>query len=324
MINKTNPIAQSKYFGRFLMKTAYLTVFLLFFACDKEEVENKSTDKFATIAMDGKLYNVESKFIGCNENCDYLYAMIQYYKNDKEYFTIEFRFTKKGAIRNIALAGYSTNSIFYETADFNPTALMKITNFEYDEAKSYLHFDFDGDLLEYSHSDELDINKGRKHIKGELTIKNVIKTSCTTAINDLTFEIPNLKFLNTLHLGGFNPKLKINPYQVEFNSDNGYRVIMKSNSDLWNLKEGTYVFTENTVENRIDFEQYIGIFRATQTSLVREIDWKKHQTSGNYTIREHVVINGVRVTKGEFNLKVFDNGVLKDNIVNAKFEIVGF
>ena len=118
--------------------------------------------------------------------------------------------------------------------------------------------------------------------------------------------------------------MKTNPYQLYFYSDNGFRTIFKSKTDLWNLEKGTYTFDQNNIENRIDFEQYIGIFRATQLLWIRDVDWKKHQTTGNYKITEHLLINGVKVTKGEFNLQVFDAGILKHNITNAKFEVAGF
>jgi len=56
----------------------------------------------------------------------------------------------------------------------------------------------------------------------------------------------------------------------------------------------------------------------------REIDWEKHKTRGSYTIVEHVIINGQKVTRGEMNMQVYDNGVLIHNITNGKFEVPGF
>lgn len=118
--------------------------------------------------------------------------------------------------------------------------------------------------------------------------------------------------------------MKINPYQFYFYSDNGYRTIFKSQIDLWNLKKGIYNFDQNSIENKIDFEQYIGNARATQLLWIRDVDWKKHQTSGSFTILEHIIINGEKVTKGEMNLQVYDNGVLVYSILNGIFETSSF
>ena len=90
------------------------------------------------------------------------------------------------------------------------------------------------------------------------------------------------------------------------------------------MDKGTYTFDQNTLENRIDFEQYIGIFRATQLLGIRPQDWKKFQTSGSYTIKEHVIINGVKVTRGELDLQVYDNGQLLHAVTKGTFEVTGF
>lgn len=75
----------------------------------------------------------------------------------------------------------------------------------------------------------------------------------------------------------------------------------------------------------MDLEQYIGVFRSTHMGgYYREIDWEKHQTRGSYTIVEYVVINRQKVTRGEMNMQVYDNGVLIHNITNGKFEVPGF
>jgi len=202
---------------------------------------------------------------------------------------------------------------------------MKITNFEYDEAKKYVHFEFNGELIRVeSDYNSLDKNQPKKHIIGTFTGVNLRTIECNTFISNLDFETSFFKFISNSPFASCDSGLKKNPYQYCFYSDNGYRTIFKSKVDLWNLEKGTYNFDQNSIEDRIDFEQYIGIFRATQLLWIREIDWKKHQTIGSYTIVEHVIINGQKVTKGEFNLQVYDNGVLIHNISNGKFEVVGF
>jgi hypothetical protein len=318
-----NIISRSSIVERFLPKIMFIIFTLLITGCDTDTIINEPTDKFATITINDKLYKIKSEYMGCNESCNHLYTMIQYPKGDDS-FTIEFRFAKSGAIKNFSLMSYNENGISYETADFNPKGLMTVNNFEYDESKSYLHFNFDGYLVQFSNSSDLDINKKRKYIKGEVTVNNVTKTECTSFISDLNFETNDLNFSTSFPFTSYDSGLKTNPYRFEFYSDNGYRTIFKSKTDLWNQEKGTYTFDQNSIENRIDFEQYIGIFRATQILWSRDIDWKKYQTSGSYTIKEHIIINGLKVTKGEMNLLVYDNGILLHTINNGTFEVIGF
>jgi hypothetical protein len=324
MVIVKNKIAQSKYFGRFLIKTTQLLLFFFLFSCDKDEIIKEVIEKSLDITIGNENLKVTNSSISSNESCNSLFASCRFQNSKDLGFRIEFRLNKNGALRNITLFDYRNSNSQYQSADFNPTGLMAISNFSYDETKKYLHFDFKGELLEQAYNDELDVDKKRKYIEGSITIKEVRNTECTSFIPNLDFETTNLRFLNNNNSGSYDIRLKTNPYQYCFYSDNGYRTIFKSKVDLWNLEKGTYNFDQNSIEDRIDFEQYIGVFRATQLLWIREIDWKKHQTIGSYTILEHQIINGQKVTKGEMNMQVYDNGVLIHNISNGKFEVVGF
>ena len=316
-------LAKTNYFKK-LTITSILTLFIAFFiSCSKDEIETITISKSLDITIDNENFKITNSLISSNENCNGLFANCTYENSKDIGFRIEFSFNKSGALRNITLIDYGNKNTQFESADFNPKGLMSISNFEYDESKKYLHFDFKGELLQQAYSNELDTDKKRKHIEGTVNIKDVKNTECTSFTPQLNFETTNLKFLSNIYFGTYNPNLNINPYQNYLYSDNGYRTIFKSKVDLWNQEKGTYVFDQNSIENKIDFEQYTGIFRATQL-FVRDTDWKKYQTNGSYTITDHQFINGQKVTKGEFNLQVFDNGILKYDIKNAKFEVVGF
>jgi hypothetical protein len=91
-------------------------------------------------------------------------------------------------------------------------------------------------------------------------------------------------------------------YQFIFYSDNGYRTIFKSKVDLWHLKRALTTLTKQH-QNRIDFEQIL-VFSLAHYNYGLEILTGKYQTSGSYTIR-HQIINGQKVTNGEFNLQIF-------------------
>lgn len=308
------------------IRISLLALTLMFFSCTSNtDDENEVIDKLVTITIEKDTFNIKNDFIGSNESCNALYVIAKYQDSKNGDLIIEFRLTKKGAIQNISFVDFRKGNIQYESADFNPLGLISITNFVYDANKKYLHFEFDGDLIkEDSNYDSLEKHNERKHIKGEVTIKNVKETNCESAISDLSFHTESLNFLTNTPNATHDTGLTINPYEFRFYSDNGFRILIKSSTDLWNLQKGTYNFTEKSIENRVDFEKYVGIFRATQLLWVREIDWKKYQTSGNYTIHEHIYVNGMKITKGEINLQVLDNGTLKYQIKNAKFDLIGF
>jgi hypothetical protein len=298
-------------------------IFILFISCSNDEIETVTTSKSLDITIDNRNLKITNSSISSNENCDAIFVSCRYYKNDDKGFHIEFWLNKKGIVRSIRVYDYRNKAYVFETANFNPKGLMTISNFKYDEDANYLHFDFNGDLIQETFSGELNVEKARKHIEGIVDIKDVKKTKCESYSSNLNFVSNDLSFSTTIPVGSFDSKLKTNPYQFYFYSDNGYRIIFKSTNDLWNLNKGTYTFDQKTVENRIDLEKYIGIYRFTQIGMSEENEWKKYQTSGNYTILDHKIINGEKVTKGEFNLQVFDAGILKHNITNAKFEVIG-
>jgi len=323
-MSKTNIISRGSCFERFLIKTSLLILFIFLFACNKEEIEIPTITKSIKIRIDNENLNITNSLISSNESCDALFVSCRYYRNDDKGFYIEFWLNKKGNLKSIRIYDYRNKSYVFETPNFNPKGLMSISNFNYDEASNYLHFDFNGDLIQETFSGELNVEKARKHIEGVVEIKDVRKTKCESYSSNLNFVSNDLNFSSIIPVGSFDSKLKINPYQFYYYSNNGYRVTLKSANDLWSLKKGTYSFEKNAIENRIDLEKYIGIYRFTQLGLSEENDWKKFETSGSYTIKEHVIINGQKVTKGEFNMQVYDNGALLHTINNGNFEVTGF
>jgi hypothetical protein len=298
---------------------------LLFFFCDKDDIRKEEITSSFEIKIDNDQFKFTNGSVGAIENCERISVGVQSDKSAKENFTIVINLLKNGGIGNVQLFDYRFNNNPYETPDFKTDGLLTISNFEYDEAKKYLHFEYEGELLKVETDfNSLDKNQPRKKIKGVVTINNIKSVKCNTFISQLNFKTNTLKFVTNRHLASYDSGLKLNPYQFFFYSDNGYRTIFRSNKDLWSLDKGAYAFDQNTLENRIDFEQYTGIFRATQLLWIRPQDWKNFQTSGSYTITEHVIINGTKVTKGQMNLQVYDNGLLIYNISNGTFEVTGF
>jgi hypothetical protein len=298
-----------------------LFVFIFLFSCTKDE--EILIDQSLNIQIENKKFQLISDNLLVEETCSDLLINVSY-ENSENNLKIGFVLSKNGDLKAISLIDWKSSN-FYHSPDFNPLGLLSIKNFKYDEVSRHLHFDLDGELIKtIDDNDNLDTNKERLKIKGTFTINNLKSKECILYKPELTFEVPELKFVTTTMGGAFNPARYPNPYVFRFYSNNGYRILIQTKYDLWNLEKGTYNFDQSSLENRIDFEKYIGIFRATQLLSIRDIDWKKYQTSGSYTILGHQIINGQKVTNGEFNLQIFDNGTLKHNITNAKFEVIGF
>ena len=223
------------------------------------------------------------------------------------------------------LFDYRFGNDLYETPDFKTDGLLTISNFQYNETKKNLHFEFEGELLKVeTNFNSLDNIQPRKKIKGVVYTNDIRSIKCDTFISQLNFTTNTLKFITNRSFASYDSNSKTNPLQFFFFSDNGYRAIIKSKVDLRNLDKANYTFDQNTLENRIDLEQYIGIFRATQLLWIRPIDWKKFQTAGSYTIKEHFIINGLKVTKGELDLLVYDNGQLLHAVTKGTFEVTEF
>lgn len=324
---KLNTILSRDFCLEKVIQKIILLFFLAFFiSCSKEENIDKVVEQSIELQIENEKFKVDNESFVVNESCNAIFLSFIYDRGKNEpHFIFELSITKKGVLRKISYTRFGESTKPFDTADFNLKGLLTVNNFVYDEATKYLSFNFTGDLLEVeTNIPSLDEPKKRKKIIGKIRANKVISMACTSFISDLNFTTKNLIFYTNYHAGSYDSALKLNPYQFSLFSDNGYRTIIKSKKDLWDLEKGTYSFDQNTLENRIDLEQYIGIFRATQLLWIRPQDWKKFETSGSYTIKEHVIINGLKVTKGEFNMQVYDNGALLHTINNGNFEVTGF
>lgn len=324
MVKKTNITSRSNNFERLSIRLYSLILFLLLFSCTKDEdvlIVNQSVD----VLIDNKQFQLINNDFLIVENCNDLFIDFIYDKPEN-HFMMSFILSKKGELKHISLLDFRRSSSFYRTPDFNPLRLMAIKNFKYDGIKKSVYFDFSGELIKTINGiQDMDTPQDKVKIKGTVNTNNIKTEECSIFIPDLTFEVPELKFVTTKINASFNPSVSTYSYIFRYYSNNGYRILIKSKTDLWNLDKGVYPFNENSAENRFDLEQYIGIIRASDSGTYsRDIDWKKYQTAGSYTILEHVIINGQKVTKGEMNLKVYDNGVLIHTITKGKFEVTGF
>lgn len=260
--------------------TPFLVAILLVSACNNEE--EFVTAPVNLITLDNKSYNVTEKGICGNTNCNSIFAFIDYSSTDDLGFRVSFHLNKRGEITNIRLTT-DKSSVIYESADFNPSFILKITNFVYKPESNFITFDFEGDLVKvnFNESDADNIHS-TKYIKGKFTTNKLGKSDCSNVENDLNFAVPTLKFgtVKWYKTASTGANVKI-PFQTRFFSDNGFEITFQNDIDLWNVPLGLYNFNESSTQNRVEFKKYIGNIRATQLLWIRPIDWKIYQTSGN-------------------------------------------
>lgn len=322
MVKETNlNPSQSDSFERFFLKIVVLFVAFFMYSCNDDK-EEPATERLFTIQLGDINYKGVNKSVAAIKNCERLSIATSYDKPDG-HFSIDFDILKNGALHKVTLVDYTRGGDNnFETADFNPVALMKITNFKFDEATNYVHFEYSGEVIQvqYNPSDAYKTFP-RRYIQGVITITNLENYKCNTFLPTAQFETPSITFIGTRANATRDPSLNRNPYVHRFYSNNGYRMFFNLKDDFWNFEKGkTYKFDQNTIENRIDFQHYTGRLRATQTFDYEDSDWNKFETAGSYTILEHKIVNGIKVSKGEMNLQVYDKGVLIHNVVKGTFE----
>ena len=262
---------------KFSVKILIPYFFILFLSCDKDEITNKVIEQSIDLQIENEKFKIVNESFVVNENCNTIFVSLIYDKGKNEpHFIFELAITKKGILRKVSYTRFGESTSPFDTPDFNLKGLFTVDNFVYDESSKNLSFNFSGELVKVeTNTPLLDVPQKRKKINGKIISNKVKATTCTSFISDLHFETNNLTFATNFNAGSHDPNLPANQYNFWFFSDNGYRAIIKSKVDLWNLDKGTYTFDQNTLENRIDLEQYVGIFRATQLLWIRPQDWKK-------------------------------------------------
>ena len=326
MVKKTNLIlSQSSGFERVFLKAIILFISIFIFSCNEDPVEPE-IERLFELQLGDKKYKFVNDWVSAIEDCERLSIGVMI-DQSFGHFGIDFNILKNGALAKATLVDYSMmgGDNDYETANFNAVASMKITNFKYDEVKKYVHFEYSGKLLKINRPGNPDRIFPSKYIKGVVTITNLDEYKCNTFLPTARFETPTITFTGVRANAQYESSLSTNRFTHLIYSNNGYRMFFKLKDDFWSFEIGkTYKFDQKTIENRIDLEQYIGRLRATQNLYNEQVDWKKFQTAGSFTILERKMVNGIKVTKGEMTIEVYDNGVLIHSILNGIFETSSF
>ena len=181
MVKKTTVTYQNKYFKKFLINVASLLLFFVLYSCNKDEIEREDIKSSFEIKIDNDQFKFTNASVHAIENCERLSVGVQSDKSAKENFTIVINLLKNGGIDDIRLFDYRFNSYPCETPDFNKDGLLTISNFEYDEVKKYLHFEYEGELIKVETDfNSLDKNQPKKKIKGVVTINDIGSIKCDT------------------------------------------------------------------------------------------------------------------------------------------------
>jgi hypothetical protein len=300
----------------------------LLIGCKKDE--NLSFTKLLALTVDNQSYTLVNEVVFSNENCESLFVSASFTNAEKRKFRINFHVKKTGALTQASIDVYPEISGVIEvlaTPTFNPRSIFSISNFKYDATSKYLYFDFEGEVMkENLRQDRLDVPQERKFMKGKVEIKDVKTSDCSIdAFSKLNFSTDDLQFLTYLTYANIqtNPIVP-NRFKSSIYADNGFKISFVNNDNFGDLPLGTYTFDENTVENVIKFEKYIGIPYYSQTGRIREQDWKVYQTAGNYTIKEQLKVGITKVTKGLLNVKVSDSDTLQYQLIDIPYELTSF
>jgi hypothetical protein len=228
---------------------------------------------------------------------------------------IAINLTKDGKLKSVYFADKSGNfRQDYYSPDFIPSSTITISEFEFiDNTK--LKFKFSGQVFKKKYN-FLAPNETIT-IEGNVEIKKFIDSQCNTFVNYMTLN-NNIKLSNISRINQNNQQNLIVRY--EGTSLNGYNIILKNlNQNLMEMPLGTYSFSNNSINEKIEFRKYIGIPKSFSTTTLIPTDWTLYETQGSFTITEKTIINGFQVVKLKLNFTAVKNGTVEYIFTNSDF-----
>lgn len=236
-------------------------------------------------------------------------------KNNVTEDLIVMNLTKDGKLKSVYFADKSGNSRQdYYSPDFIPSSTITISEFEFiDNTK--LKFKFSGQVFKKKYN-FLAPNETIT-IEGNVEIKKFIDSQCNTFVNHMTLN-NNIKLSNISRINQNNQQNLIVRY--EGTSLNGYNIALKNlNQNLMEMPLGTYSFSNNSINEKIEFRKYIGIPKSFSTTTLIPTDWTLYETQGSFTITEKTTINGFQVVKLKLNFTATQNGTVEYIFTNSDF-----
>lgn len=228
---------------------------------------------------------------------------------------IVMNLTKDGKLKSVNFADKNGNSRQdYYSPDFIPSSTITISEFEFiDNTK--LKFKFSGQVFKKKYN-FLAPNETTT-IEGNVEIKKFIDSQCNTFVNYMTLN-DNIKLSNISRINQNNQQNLIVRY--EGTSLNGYNIVLKNlNQNLMEMPLGTYSFSNNSINEKIEFRKYIGIPKSFSTTTLIPTDWILYETQGSFTITEKTTINGFPVVKLKLNFTATQNGTVEYIFTNSDF-----
>jgi hypothetical protein len=228
---------------------------------------------------------------------------------------IVMNLTKDGKLKSVYFADKSGNSRQdYYSPDFIPSSTITISEFEFIE-NTKLKFKFSGQIFKKKYN-FLAPNETTT-IEGNVEIKKFIESQCNAFVNYMTLN-NNIKLSNISRINQNNQQNLIVRY--EGTSLNGYNIVLKNlNQNLMEMPLGTYSFSNNSINEKIEFRKYIGIPKSFSTTTLIPTDWNLYETQGSFTITEKTTINGFQVVKLKLNFTATQNGTVEYIFTNSDF-----
>lgn len=311
------------------MKEIKISFYLVFIAllcinCSNDDDGLSDITSQMQVKIDGDTFDVTDTYDGYlisgNTNCDYIHIVTRVHTNQNpniERYDISFNLLKNGEIKRIEVLEIPKNNginKLYLTLDFNPKSTVQITNFSYNDRTNDVSFDFSATLF----LDNQPNSQNRKTIEGNIDLKSFKDIECQLDfIQSIYYQSANFQF-NTIRSIQSN-QANSTSQKHSFYSNNGYRIIFKTNDDLWNYEIGNYSFNQNSNVDYVSLEKYIGEPIATQLEIINDNDWEKFECEGYFTIGNKDLVNSSKVISGKMNVNAWQDNQLVFEISNMEF-----
>lgn len=249
---------------------------------------------------------------GGHENCNTLHFGGSYYPKVGKSFMLYLDVTKEGYIKRVTYVDAKDGSKNYNIADFDALETFQIRNFEYDQSKGEVYFEFEGTLF-YGATP----TSPTKYIKGKVQYKNLPSIACGFFPREFVSATPSPLLRITFGQARSNTDGTNAKY---FNyTDNGYSMIIHCPQKLQNMPTGVYAYNTNT-PFRITVQKYIGTPKYS-TLYFRESEWISYDCEGEMSILQQVT-GTFSHTVGKFSLRAKDeNGNIVHNLPQVDFKI---
>jgi hypothetical protein len=304
-----------------MKKIIILLVIVLNFGCSNDSIieenielienPNKIDLKINGLNSNENIVEISSYF-SCDRDLNVTVTSKRNFVTDD---LIVMNLTKDGTLKSVYYVDKSGHSRQdYYSPDFIPSSTITISEFEFiDNTK--LKFKFSGQVFKKKHS--LLVTNETMTIEGTVEIKKFIDSQCNTFVNYMTLN-NDIKLSNISRINQNDQQNSIVSY--EGTSLNGYNIVLKNlKQSLIEMPLGTYSFSNNSINEKIEFRKYIGIPKSFSTTILIPTDWTLYETQGSFTITEKTTINGFQVVKLKLNFVAKQNGTVEYIFNNSDF-----